>query len=155
MHPCIGLRIQAPTGGNDVQLGGGLTMTAMGLHNHGGATGERPTTETTQDIIETAYATWHEGTQQHVGVARKACPSHRRHGQDNVARDYALLPHRADLSDPMVDRDCGAPETERGRAPHRDAVLPLATMRTVDVLPALKDGASRRFFGDMRSTWRF
>src|SRR6266478_85598 len=37
----------------------------------------------------------------------------------------------ADLSDPIVDRDFGASQTERGLATHRDEVLPLATMLTV------------------------
>src|SRR5712691_6132022 len=37
----------------------------------------------------------------------------------------------ADLSDPMVDRDFGASQTERGLATHRDEVLTLATMLTV------------------------
>src|SRR5882724_8081416 len=37
----------------------------------------------------------------------------------------------ADLSDPIVDIDFGASQTERGLATHRDEVLPLATMLTV------------------------
>src|SRR5438128_31270 len=37
----------------------------------------------------------------------------------------------ADLSDPIVDRDFGASQTERGLATHRDEVLTLATMLTV------------------------
>jgi len=121
----------SPTGANDVQMGVVLTIAAMGLHHHGVATCERPTTETTKDSIETAHATWHEGTQQYVCVAIKACPSHRRHGQDNVAIDHALMQHLADLSDPIVDRDFGASQTERGLATHGDEVLPLATRRTM------------------------
>jgi len=41
------------------------------------------------------------------------------------------MQHLADLSDPMVDRDFGASQTERGLATHRDEVLPLATRLTV------------------------
>ena len=108
-----------------------LTIAAMSLHHHGVAAFERPTTATTKDIIETAHATLHEGTQQHLCVAIQACPYHRRHGQDNVAIDHALMQRLADLSDPIVDRDFGASQTERGLATHRDEVLPLATMLTV------------------------
>jgi hypothetical protein len=106
-------------------------MAAMGLHNYGVAALERPPTETTKDIIETAHATWHEGTQQHGCVAIKACPSHRRDSQANRAIDHALMQHLADLSDPIVHIDFGASQTERRLATHRDEVLPLATMLTV------------------------
>src|SRR6266704_4516241 len=41
------------------------------------------------------------------------------------------MQHLADLSDPIVDIDFGASQTERGLATHRDEVLPLATMLTV------------------------
>jgi len=41
------------------------------------------------------------------------------------------MPRLADRSDPMVDRDFGASQTERGRATHRDAGLTLATRLTV------------------------
>jgi hypothetical protein len=48
-----------------------------------------------------------------------------------MAIDHALLQHLADLSDPIVDINFGASQTERGLATHRDEVLPLATMCTV------------------------
>jgi hypothetical protein len=131
MSPRISLHIQAPTGGNDVQVRVVLTMAALGLHHHGVAAFERPTTETTKDRIETAHATWHEGTQHHWCVALTACPSHCRYGPDHVTIDHALMPHLADLSDPMVNIDFGASQTERRLATHRDEVLPLATMLTV------------------------
>jgi hypothetical protein len=41
------------------------------------------------------------------------------------------MQHLADLSDPIVNIDFGASQTERRLATHRDEVLPLATMLTV------------------------
>jgi hypothetical protein len=41
------------------------------------------------------------------------------------------MQHLTDLSDPIIDIDFGASQTERGFATHRDAVLPLATILTV------------------------
>jgi hypothetical protein len=41
------------------------------------------------------------------------------------------MQHLTDLSDPIIDIDFGASQTERGFATHRDEVLPLATILTV------------------------
>jgi hypothetical protein len=99
MHPLLGLRIPSPTGGDDMQMGVVLAVTAMGLHDHDVATFERLATDTAPDIIQTADATAHERTQHVFRLLINRVSQHRGHGQDDMAIDDALMQHRADLAD--------------------------------------------------------
>ena len=64
MHPLLGLLIPAATGGDDVQVGVVLAITAMRLDDHDVAARKGAATDPGKDIIQTASPTAHERTQQ-------------------------------------------------------------------------------------------
>ena len=85
-----------------------LPIAAMGLDDHDVAALEGAATDPAIDIIQTADATAHEWTQHRLRLLIKRFPEYRRHGQDDMTVDDALMEHLTDLADPGVDVDFGA-----------------------------------------------
>src|SRR6478672_23086 len=130
MHPLLGLLIPSPTGGDDVQRGIVLAMTAMGLDDQDGAAREGAATDPALDIIHTADATAHEWTQHRLRLLIKRFPAYLRHGQDDMTGDDALMEHLTALADPGVDVDFGASSAQGRLAAHGDAMDALPTLQT-------------------------
>jgi DNA polymerase family A len=130
VDPLLGLLIPSATGGDDVQMGIVLAITAMGLDDHDITTLESAATDPAIDSIQTAHTTAHKRTQHRLCPLIKRFPEYRRHGQDDMTVDDALMEHLTDLADPGVDVDFGTAQAQRRFTAHRHPMSALPTLQT-------------------------
>jgi hypothetical protein len=83
-----------------------------------------------KEIIHAPGATSHQRTQQDRRIVIEGRAKHRRDRQDDVAIDHPLVEHLAHLTDPVVDVDFGAPQTQRRFTTHGDTMGALPTLQT-------------------------
>ena len=79
------------------------------------------------EIIQALPPTAHEGAQHDRGVLVEGGAEHRRHRQDNMPIDDALMEDFTDLVDPVVCIDFGAPQAQRRLATHGHQGLALTS----------------------------
>src|SRR6266849_3852546 len=139
MHPLLSLLMPSATGGNDVEMRIVLAIATMGLHHDAVAALELLLSYGAEKIIQAPDTTSHPSTEQRIGVLIKWGSQDIRDGQNDVTIDHPFMEHLTDLSDPVVDIDFGASQTERGLTAHRHEVFALATVLTavLDVTHAL------------------
>ena len=123
------LPIIAPTGGDQMQMGMVLPIAAMGVEHHDVAALERLAPDRAVEIIQASDPTAHERAQHACGVLVKGRAEHRRHRQDDVPIDDALMEDLTHLADPVVDIDFGAPQAQRRFTAHRHPMVALATVQ--------------------------
>src|SRR6266704_2877797 len=112
VFPALALLIIAPTGGDQMQMGMVLTIAAMGVEHHDGATLESLAPDLAIKIIQALPPTPHQGAQHDRGVM----------GEGRVE-------HRAHLADPGIHVDFGAPQAQRGLTAHRHPMGALSTLQ--------------------------
>ena len=135
MDPLLGLLSPSPTGGDDVQMGIVLAIAAMGLDDDDVTAFEVLAADPAEDVIQAPHPTAHERTQHRWRLLIKSVPQYLRHGEDDMTVDDALMQHLADLADPVVDVNLGAPQAQRRLTTHSDAMgaLPAIQAPVVDV----------------------
>src|SRR6266567_1736829 len=129
VFPALALLIIAPTGGDQMQMGMVLTIAAMGVEHHDGATLESLAPDLALKIIQALPPTPHQGAQHDRGVMGEGRAEHRRARQDDVPIDHPLVEHRAHLADPGIHVDFGAPQAQRGLTAHRHPMGALSTLQ--------------------------
>jgi len=130
MHPLLSLLRPSATGGNAGKRRLVWAMAPMGLHHDDGAALALLVSYGAEKIIPAPDTTSHPSTEQRIGVLIKRGAQDIRDGQNEVTRDHPVMEPLTDLSDPVVDIDLGASQTERGLTAHRHEVLALATVLT-------------------------
>jgi hypothetical protein len=113
MAPLASLRIPAATRRDHVQRRVVPPIAARRLDDHDRAAVERAATDPAEDVIQTPHPTAHARTQHRWRLLIKRFPEERRHGQDDMTVDDALVEHPAHLADPGVDIDFGAAQAQR------------------------------------------
>src|SRR5215831_10036039 len=135
MDPLLGLLSPSTTGGDEVQMGIVLAIAAMGLDDDDVTAFEVLAADPAEDVIQAPHPTAHERTQHRWRLLIKSVPQNLRHGEDDMTVDDALMQHLADLADPVVDVNLGAPQAQRRLTTHSDAMgaLPAIQAPVVDV----------------------
>ena len=113
MHPLLGLLIPSTTGGDDVQMGIVLAITAMGLDDDDVTAFEVRAADPAEDVIQAPHPTAHEWTQHRLRLLIKRFPQYLRHGEDDMPVDDAFMEHLAHLTDPGVHIDFRAAQAQR------------------------------------------
>jgi len=151
MHPLLSLLIPSATGRNDVEMRIVLAIATMGLHHDDVAALELLVRYGAEKIIQAPDTTSHQRTEQRIGVRIKRSAQDIRHGQNDVTIDHPFMEHPTDLSDPVVDIDFRASQTERGLTAHRHEVFALATVLTavLDVPHALGITAAEHLLDEL------
>src|SRR5713226_7991169 len=102
MLPARALGIIAATGGEHMQMGMVLPITPMRVEDRDVAPLERLPLDGAIEIIQALPPTAHERAQHDRGVLVEGGAEHRRHGQDDMPIDDALMEDFTDLLDPVV-----------------------------------------------------
>jgi hypothetical protein len=99
VFPALPLAIIAPTGGDQMQMGMVVTMTAMGVDHDDISTRERRAPDLAIKIIQALHPAPHQCAQHDRGVVRESGTEHGWDCENDVARDHALVEHGAPLAD--------------------------------------------------------
>lgn len=68
MHPALGLRVPAPTGGDEMEMGVVLAIASMGVQHNNIATFELLAAELAIEIVHTLHPASHKSAQQDVSI---------------------------------------------------------------------------------------
>jgi hypothetical protein len=112
-----------------VQMGRVLAVAPMRMEHGEVTTLERSAPDGTVEVVQALRPTAHQCAQHDCGILVKSRAEQRRDRQDDVPIDHALVEDLADLADPVVDGDFGAPQAQRRLTAHRHQVLALATLQ--------------------------
>src|SRR6266851_9676173 len=112
MLPACSLVIVAPTGGEEMEMGVVLPIAAMRVEDRDVAPPQRLAPDFTIEIIQALPPTAHERAQYDRRVLVEGRAEHRRHHQDDMPIDDALMEDLAHLADPVVHRDFGAAQAQ-------------------------------------------
>jgi hypothetical protein len=86
-----------------------LAIAPMRVKHHDVATLQWFASDLAKEIIQASGTTSHQRTQQDCSVVIEGRAKHGWNRQDDVAIDHPLVEHLADLTDPVVHLDFGAP----------------------------------------------
>jgi hypothetical protein len=128
MLPTCSWRRIAPTGGQPMQVRGGLTMTPMRVEHHDGAPSECRAPDRAIERIQAVGPTADERAQPHRCMLVAGRAEHRQHRQDDGAIAHPIVAHGAHLTAPVIYRNLRAAQAQGRLAAHRH---PMRTLPTV------------------------
>src|SRR4249920_643461 len=102
MLPARALTIQAPTGGEQMQVRVILPIAPMSMEHRNVTTSECLAPDRAVEVIQASCPTAHEGTQHDRRVLVEGRAEHRGHRQDDVPIDEPLMEDLTHLADPVV-----------------------------------------------------
>ena len=86
-----------------------LPIASMGMEHRDGAPTERLARDSAVEVIQALCPAAHERAQHSRRVPVENRPEHRRHRQDDVSVDDALMQLMAHLAHPVIDVDLSTP----------------------------------------------
>src|SRR5919109_3541812 len=103
MLPALTRSIQAPTRGDQMQMGMVLAIAPMRVEHHNVAPPECLAPDCAIEIIQTLHPAAHERTQQGRRVLIEGRAEHGWNCEDEMTIDHPLMQHPAHLAHPSID----------------------------------------------------